>query len=182
MRRVTLGFIALLASVSLAFACGTERWPVKVGTDKDAAKVALSAEDSTVSKLIELHAPNNPKARKNSRFPMELKTFRIEGLLTLIKKEKDQDYHIVITDPDDDDVTMIVESPDPSCAKNSLFLDQIKSVRAAIDQKFGKIKGDKTPNIRVTVTGIAFFDPIHGQTGVAANGIELHPVLGITFH
>jgi hypothetical protein len=30
------------------------------------------------------------------------------------------------------------------------------------------------------VTGVAFFDPIHGQDGVAPNGIELHPILG--FH
>lgn len=31
---------------------------------------------------------------------------------------------------------------------------------------------------RARVTGVAFFDFFHGQTGVAANGIELHPVLG----
>jgi len=28
------------------------------------------------------------------------------------------------------------------------------------------------------VTGVAFFDFLHGQTGVAPNGIELDPVLG----
>jgi hypothetical protein len=28
------------------------------------------------------------------------------------------------------------------------------------------------------VVGVAFFDYFHGQTGVARNGIELHPVLG----
>jgi hypothetical protein len=33
----------------------------------------------------------------------------------------------------------------------------------------------------VTVTGVGFFDRIHGQTGVAPNGIELHPVLDIQF-
>src|SRR6059036_1361944 len=30
----------------------------------------------------------------------------------------------------------------------------------------------------LTVTGVGFFDFLHGQTGVAPNGIELHPVLG----
>ena len=30
------------------------------------------------------------------------------------------------------------------------------------------------------ITGVAFFDFKHGQTGVAPNAIELHPVLG--FH
>jgi hypothetical protein len=31
---------------------------------------------------------------------------------------------------------------------------------------------------RATVTGVAFFDFLHGQSGVPPNGIELHPVLG----
>src|SRR5262249_8568325 len=30
---------------------------------------------------------------------------------------------------------------------------------------------------RASVTGVAFFDFRHGQTGVAPNGIELHPIL-----
>jgi hypothetical protein len=30
----------------------------------------------------------------------------------------------------------------------------------------------------VVVTGVGFWDEIHGQTGVSPNGIELHPVLG----
>jgi hypothetical protein len=33
----------------------------------------------------------------------------------------------------------------------------------------------------VRVTGVGFFDFLHGQTGVAPNGIELHPVLKIEF-
>jgi len=31
------------------------------------------------------------------------------------------------------------------------------------------------------VTGVGFFDFLHGQTGVAPNGIELHPLLDISF-
>ena len=29
-------------------------------------------------------------------------------------------------------------------------------------------------------TGVGFFDRIHGQTGVAPNGIELHPVVSFS--
>jgi hypothetical protein len=36
---------------------------------------------------------------------------------------------------------------------------------------FTKLKGN------VTIVGIGFWDEKHGQTGVAPNGIELHPVL-----
>jgi hypothetical protein len=31
---------------------------------------------------------------------------------------------------------------------------------------------------RARVTGVAFFDFPHGQTGVEPNAIELHPILG----
>jgi hypothetical protein len=29
--------------------------------------------------------------------------------------------------------------------------------------------------------GVGFYDPLHGQEGVAPNGIELHPILEISF-
>ena len=31
-----------------------------------------------------------------------------------------------------------------------------------------------------TITGVAFFDFKHGQTGVAPNAIELHPVVSFS--
>ena len=34
---------------------------------------------------------------------------------------------------------------------------------------------------KVRITGVGFFDRLHGQTGGAPNGIELHPVLGVKF-
>jgi len=36
-------------------------------------------------------------------------------------------------------------------------------------------------NVPVQVTGVAMFDFLHGQTGVAPNGIELHPIIDIVF-
>lgn len=34
--------------------------------------------------------------------------------------------------------------------------------------------------VPVHITGIGLFDFIHGQTGVAPDGVELHPVLSIS--
>jgi hypothetical protein len=34
---------------------------------------------------------------------------------------------------------------------------------------------------KATLIGVGFFDRLHGQLGVAPNGIELHPVLDVTF-
>jgi hypothetical protein len=71
-----------------------------------------------------------------------------------------------------------------NCTKGSRFTQEIKNVRAARDQKFGTVSKKKKTNLKipVTVTGIGFFDPIHGQEGVAPNGVELHPILEITFN
>ena len=76
---------------------------------------------------------------------------------------------------------MIVESANPDYAQGSAFEQQTGEVRNALDEKFGAFKGKKHPNIPVTVTGVGFFDPIHGQEGVALNGVELHPLLSVSF-
>lgn len=111
--------------------------------------------------------------------------YGVDGLsghwvLTVIKKERDEDYHLVAADAGNANVTMIVESPEPRCAIASAFADNIGFVRNQLDQKFGDFRRLE-PKLPVTVTGVAFFDPIHGQEGVARNGIELHPILNITF-
>jgi hypothetical protein len=45
----------------------------------------------------------------------------------------------------------------------------------------GKPFAVKIDPIQVRVTGVGFFDRVHGQNGVAKNGIELHPLLDIKF-
>ena len=119
--------------------------------------------------------------------PTELTTFQVKGILRVVKKESDQDYHLVITDPLNPRVTMIVESPDPTCASGSQFLDSITTVRTMLDRTLQLDRVFSPENSRselsmpVTVTGVGFFDTLHHQEGVAPNGIELHPILMIEF-
>jgi hypothetical protein len=63
---------------------------------------------------------------------------------------------------------MIAESPSPSCDSRATPLRrrQMAVARAQVGLC-----------ARARVTGVAFFDFDHGQTGVAPNAIELHPVL-----
>jgi hypothetical protein len=76
-----------------ALACGTERWPAKVGTDRDARKVANLPQATTIEQLISIAAPAHPETRRSARFaPTELTTFQIKGVLKIIKKKADQDY------------------------------------------------------------------------------------------
>jgi hypothetical protein len=39
----------------------------------------------------------------------------------------------------------------------------------------------KNPHRAIPVRGIGFFDRLHEQIGVAPNGLELHPMLGLGF-
>ena len=81
MRRTILGFIALLASECAALACGTERWPVKVGNDRDVARVSDAPQAATIAQLIAIPAPSHPLSRRSTRFaPTELTTFQVKGI------------------------------------------------------------------------------------------------------
>ena len=93
--------------------------------------------------------------------------------------EADGDYHLVVSDGTQ---TMIVEIPDPACAGGSPLLSQMKAARAAFDVRHAPVPSTPvSEGETVTLTGVAFFDVFHSQTGVASNAIELHPVLSICF-
>jgi hypothetical protein len=165
--------------------CGTERWIVKSLSDEDAAKVNLSAQTATVRDLVELKPPSvlPPSGRVP---PVELQTYKVEAVLLRYLLEKDHDFHLVIADPTDATKTMIAEIPDPICSRvcESRQVQQIRSARDTFVRNFWETDQSHhklaTP-VSVVITGVGFFDLKHGQMGQAPNGIELHPVLDITF-
>lgn len=168
-------------SSSLAAACGTERWSVKTGVDPDAAKVDTNAVSATtVAAMIQLSPPTH--LPENSRIqPTETTVWTISATLVGYKLETDSDYHLVISDAQNQ--TMIVEIPSPSCVgATSPFLQAIAHVRSQFDARFTPTSQFQIVSLPVQVTGVGFFDRLHGQTGVAPNGIELHPVLDLVFN
>jgi hypothetical protein len=75
---------------------------------------------------------------------------------------------------------MIVELAAPQCVgSSSPFLPAIRVVRRTFVARFHPRHYWQRPGIRVHVVGVGFFDYQHGQSGVAANAIELHPVLSM---
>src|ERR1700704_3946777 len=182
MKRILVVLVVVVLMPALALGCGKERWPVKTGTDKDAAKVNESPTPGTINQLRQIQAPINPNIRPDTRYsPVELTTYELTGWITVIKAEADQDYHVVLADTQGR--TMIVESTHPDCAKSSRFAPQIADVRKTLDSAFGgPIQGRQQTRVLVTVTGVGFFDRIHGQEGGAPNGIELHPLLHVIAH
>ena len=106
--------------------------------------------------------------------------YRLAATLTQYKLESDSDYHLVLSDGAGR--TMITEIPDPACVgSSSPLLSSIQKARSEFNAKYTPTTSFKTANVPVTVTGVGFFDFLHGQTGVAPNGIELHAVLDIAF-
>jgi len=160
-------------------ACGVERWSVKTGTDPDAHLVALGTVAPTnIAHLRALPAPAQPPLNRRIR-PVETTVWGLDATLVRYKQEDDSDYHLVLSDAGGR--TMIAEIPAPACVgASSPFLPVIRAVRAAFTAAFHPTTASfQGVAVKVHVTGVGFFDVKHGQSGVAPNAIELHPILSI---
>jgi hypothetical protein len=156
--------------------CGVERHQVKDLLD---GFVPHQPQDASITTLRALPVPAGAAA---GRTQAEKTTYRVEADATAYKIEADSDVHLAIADPADPSATMIAEFPAASCLAQSSQAPQMEAARADMinalgDPPTGSSYTDLNPPPCVTLTGIAFYDRIHGQRGVAPNGIELHPVL-----
>ena len=166
---------------ALSGSCGVERWAVKTGTDTAASQVNMTAQDTTIVNLRSQPVPAG-LGQNSGRFTgtAETQLYRLSNVtLTQYKLESDSDYHLVLADSSG--TTMIAEIPAPSCVSGGPWASMITAARAAMDAKFNVSTSFQTANVPVTITGVGFFDLLHGQTGVAPNGIELHAILSICF-
>lgn len=184
---ISLAALALFGFSNVAQArCGIEQWAIKTGTDADAHLVDLTVHHLTrISTMRSWPAPNPiPDGKRVA--PYELEVWQVDAMLVDYKVENnsrtgDSDYHLVLKDKSND--TIIAEIPSPSCVdKISPFYAAIEQARAKFDAKLHAEGHFQDPEIPVRVVGIGFFDFLHHQKGVAPNGIELHPVLDITFN
>jgi len=161
--------------------CGTERWSVKTGTDPDAHLVNLSVVTPTTIQTMRSFVPPASLPEDNRVAPVESTVFVLDATLTVYTQEDDSDYHLVLQDTAGN--TMITEIPSPSCVgAGSPFAEQIAFARSKFDSVLAATSSSQTANVPVRVTGVGFFDFLHGQTGVAPNSIELHPVLDVVFN
>lgn len=161
---------------------GVERWSVKTGTDADISQVKLDApEHSTIESLVSKTEPTDKPADARDA-PVEVTVYELDATLVQVKEEPDQDYHLVITD---NGKHMIAEIPDPACVgSTSPVRAKISAARQYFDNNVTVSTSHwTTVNRHVRITGIGFFDLMHGtpQRGVAKNNIEIHPVLDIQF-
>jgi len=157
---------------------GRERWNVKALYDADEGKVNYSPITTTISELLNYKPQGSidPSAPRNG---IEFNTYTVECRIREYEFSDDGDYSLVITDLSDPSKTMIAEIPDPFCSETQ---------KSRHNEQFMKVRNDFVNTLKLTsqpdtgiyiITGVAFFDYVHGQRGVAPNGIEIHPILSI---
>src|SRR5260370_24033532 len=78
---------------------------------------------------------------------------------------------------------LIPRTPDPGgVGRGSPFASSVSAARPAFEKQHPNAGGSFTESGEtVTIVGVPFFDFMHGQTGVAPNGIELHAILSVCF-
>lgn len=169
---------------------GSERWPVKTGSDPEAGQVNSEPVRTTVEDLCHLPRPEDmppnqqsPEKYQNGRArPVETTIYSVEATISMLKREADGDVELVLAGANGS--SLIAEIPTPTAAfvsPDSRWFKEIGQVRRQVEDRI-KLKGSRVAvNVRARVSGVGFFDRVHGQTGVAPNGIELHPVISITF-
>lgn len=163
--------------------CGVERWAVKTLTDQPSSQINFQKTYGTsITALSALPVPDGKTSSSEGRQrPFEFNVYQVNANLVSAKQEEDSDIHLVISQAGAANKTMIVEFPSSSCVgerqKSEMLAARnnfLKSCGPLNSSSFKDLSG--TAKIR----GVAFFDVIHGQRGVAPNGIELHPVLAFT--
>ena len=157
---VAAGLSSTTSTASSAAACGVERWTVKTLQDRPRL---LPARKTTIHFLITRPAPAHIP---DTRLPFERHVFTVVARVVLVRAEDDSDLHVVLRQGGNH---MISEAPSPSCDRRATLLRR-RQMRVA--------RNHVRLCARARVTGVAFFDFDHGQTGVAPNAIELHPILG----
>ena len=152
-------------------ACGVERWRVKILADEDRRRVSWSPETTSIAGLRRIPAPRDGLPASRRIAPHELTLYRVHAIVRQILSESDGDWHLVLADPDRVRETLVAEIPDSSCALGSGHEAEYAAAR--------RVLRSMPRDAFVELDGIGFFDYLHGQRGMAPNGVELHPVVAI---
>ena len=172
-----LPFDPSLAAVS----CPIERGPVKSGSDADRYRVSTSSLTTSISYLASRPKPSS-YPRNNRIAPTELHTWTLNSVrLTQYKLESDGDLHLVLKDSVGRQ--MIAEVPYGPCVPtSSRWKSAIATARSTFLHALPATTTWRYSRRLIDLHGLGMFDVLHGQTGVARNGIELHPVTYIHLH
>jgi hypothetical protein len=174
--------------------CPVARFSVRFGKDTDVNSIDLSAfTRTTVEAMRSWPAPGIiPSANRIS--PYETTVLALEATLIEYRQERSldgSDYRLVLADGSGRTIIAKISSPD--CAEKddsgepgselpeSRFLREIAVSRDEFAVRLSPTTTAEHTSIPVHVMGIGMFDSVSGEDGEAPNGIQLCPVLDISF-
>jgi hypothetical protein len=173
-------YLPTVATQTAQATCGVWRWPVKTLSDPDRTTVDFDPIARTVAGFRTRPRPSITFGTSTPRYgAVEHHTWKLKARPIQAKLEDDSDIHLVISVPGSPAKTMIVEFPKPLCVTSPFKRDKIASARQKFVNNCGRVSSSSWLKLAgsVTIVGVGFWDERHGQTGIAPNGIELHPVL-----
>lgn len=177
---IALALLSGPVSSGGALECGEWRWDVKTLSDADAPDVDFEARRMSVRELLDLTPPGSLSSDTPRMDGIEFETIKIRARLVTASLSANHDVHLVISTKTRPYRRMIVEFPHPDCpgASKSFNRDAMVRARRQINRECESLEHNFQPLTgTATITGVGFFDSVHGQRGVAPNGIELHPAL-----
>jgi len=162
------------------------RWKVRTGSDPDASLVKETPVRTTVEELAakprpaDMKSPTeaHPHYQDRRAEGVERTIYEVEAVIVACKVQMSGSYHFHLKGTTGQ--TMIANCVDPGFVDTgSRWAKEIAVVRKEVETRLKPgptyIRGSHPVRIR----GIGFFNQVHGQSGMAPNGIELTPVLGI---
>ena len=151
---------------------------VKTSIDPDAAKIDLSAKDTTVEDIVAQKAPGGDL--KGRVAPFETSTWRVHATLASVKLMKDGDYYLVLKGSKGGET--VVEVPDPKDCKGSPLLPQITAARTELENRYHPSTQVKELHDQATVTGVGFLGFNNNKKpGKGKSGSRLMPGIGFDF-
>ena len=167
---------------------GAFRWPVKTMSDPASRGSWASARPrgTTVHALVHWGGRPRRLTASTPRQPGAERTiFRVRARLVAARASDsssgDGDIRLVIADPATGE-TMVVAFPDPNCAPASHSPKRLQMTMARVTFiarcQFPPLGRYASLHGTATITGVGFWAVKGSGRGAAANGIELHPVLG----
>jgi hypothetical protein len=161
------------SAVAAQTKCGVLRWPVKIWADDDAAKVDTVPVPITIAELVRVPRPQTTFPQR-SRVPgVELQTFQLRArFVSAHTQDDDSDIHVIVRDLDVPEAMLVAEIPHPGCTADERLARVYDEARRALRT----VPRDAI----IEIVGLGFFDTLHGQRGMAPNGLEIHPVLRLS--
>ena len=167
---------------------GKHRWGVKTGSDPDAALVETTPVKTTVEKLAKEARPADmlpgtdvfPAYQNRRAEGVERTVYLVEAEIISCRLETSGNFHLTLQGKTGQTMIANCPNPDPEFVDpSSRWAKEIAVARGQIHELLRPEPSMKRAKQRVRLTGVGFFNRLHGQLGMAPNGVELTPVLSI---